>query len=59
MLLRMALGFLVLTVVAAVFGFFGLAAASEGIAKTLFFVFLVGFLITFVLGLTTGKQARV
>ncbi|HEV8613229.1 MAG TPA: DUF1328 domain-containing protein [Gemmatimonadales bacterium] len=56
MLLRLAVAFFVLTLIAALFGFFGLAAATASIAKTLFFVFLIVFLLTFVLGLMTGKN---
>ncbi len=55
-MIRWALGFLVLALVAAFFGFGGVAAASAGIAKTLFFVFLVVFLVTFVMGLIGGRK---
>lgn len=43
--------FLVLALVAGAFGFRGVSAASIDIAKVLFFVFLVVFLITAVLGI--------
>jgi uncharacterized membrane protein YtjA (UPF0391 family) len=36
--------------VAAVFGFGGIAVAAAGIAKLLFFIFLVLFIISFVFG---------
>jgi uncharacterized membrane protein YtjA (UPF0391 family) len=55
-MIRWALGFLVLALIAAFFGFGGIAAASAGIAKTLFFVFLVVFLVTFVMGLIGGRK---
>lgn len=55
-MIRWALGFLVLALIAAFFGFGGIAAASAGIAKTLFFVFLVIFLVTFVMGLIGGRK---
>ena len=42
--LRWALGFFVVALIAAIFGFTGIAVAAAGIAKTLFFVFLVLFL---------------
>jgi uncharacterized membrane protein YtjA (UPF0391 family) len=45
------MGFLVLALVAALFGFGGLAATSAGIAQTLFYLFLLVFLVTLVLGL--------
>jgi uncharacterized membrane protein YtjA (UPF0391 family) len=41
MLLRWALLFFVLALMASVFGFLGVAAAALAIAKILFFVFLV------------------
>ena len=44
--------FLVLAIIAAVFGFGGVAAAATGIAKVLFFVFLA----LFVIGLLTGRR---
>lgn len=50
-MLRWAMGFLVLALVAALFGFGGLAVASTGIAQTLFYLFLLVFLVTLVLGL--------
>ena len=56
-MLRWALGFLVLALVAALFGFGGLAATSAGIAKTLFYLFLLVFLVTLVLGLVSGRRA--
>ena len=42
--------FFIVALVAAVLGFGGIAGAATGIAKILFFVFLVIFLITLVLG---------
>ena len=55
-MLRWALGFFVLALVAALFGFGGLAATSAGIAKTLFYVFLIVFLVSLVFGLTTSRR---
>jgi uncharacterized membrane protein YtjA (UPF0391 family) len=55
-MLRWALGFLVLAIVAAFFGFGGVAAASAGIAKTLFYLFLIVFLLTLFFGLVAGKR---
>lgn len=43
--------FLVIALIAAVFGFGGIATEVDGIARILFVVFLVGFLVTLVLGL--------
>ncbi len=55
-MLRWALAFFVLALVAALFGFGGLAATSAGIAKTLFYVFLVVFLVSLVFGLTASRR---
>lgn len=48
-MLGWALTFLVVALIAAVFGFGGIASASAGIAQILFVVFLVLFGITLVL----------
>jgi len=50
-MLRWALVFFVVALIAAVFGFWGIAAAATGVAKLLFFVFLVLFLVSLVAGL--------
>jgi uncharacterized membrane protein YtjA (UPF0391 family) len=50
-MLRWALVFFVVALIAAVFGFLGIAAAAVSIAKILFFVFLVLFLVSLVGGL--------
>lgn len=55
-MLRWALGFFVLAVVAALFGFGGAASAAAEIAKILFYIFLVVFLITFLYGLMGGRR---
>jgi uncharacterized membrane protein YtjA (UPF0391 family) len=47
-MLRMALGFFVVALIAAVLGFSGIALATAGIAKILFFIFLVLFLVSLV-----------
>ena len=46
MMLRWALVFFVVALIAAVFGFTGIAVAAAGVAKILFFLFVVLFLIT-------------
>jgi uncharacterized membrane protein YtjA (UPF0391 family) len=51
-MLHWSLMFLILALIAAVLGFGGLAGAAIGIAKVLFFVFLVIWLIGF---LTRGR----
>jgi uncharacterized membrane protein YtjA (UPF0391 family) len=45
--------FLILAIIAAVFGFGGVAVAAAGIAKVLFFIFIA----LFVVGLLTGRRA--
>jgi uncharacterized membrane protein YtjA (UPF0391 family) len=50
LMLHYALVFLVLGLIAAVLGFGGLAGTSIGIAKILFFVFLVLFAVSLLLG---------
>jgi len=55
-MLKWAMGFLVLALVAALFGFGGLAATSAGLAKTLFYLFLLVFLVTLVLGMVGGRR---
>ncbi len=49
-MLRWALIFLVVALVAAVFGFGGIAAAATNIAKIIFFVFVVLFLVALIFG---------
>jgi len=51
-MLRWAFIFLVLGIVAALLGFTGIAGASIGIAKFLFFAFLAIFAVMLILGLT-------
>ena len=50
-MLHYAVVFLVIALVAAGFGFGGIAAGAVGIAKILFFVFVVMAVVTFVVGL--------
>ena len=47
-MLRWALGFFIFALVAAVLGFTGIALAAAGIAKILFYLFLILFLVTMV-----------
>ena len=47
-MLKWALIFFVVAIIAAVFGFGGIASASAGIAQILFFVFIVLFLVALV-----------
>jgi uncharacterized membrane protein YtjA (UPF0391 family) len=55
-MLRWAFIFLVIGLIAGLLGFTGIAGTSIAIAKTLFFVFLVIFLILLVAGLTLARR---
>jgi uncharacterized membrane protein YtjA (UPF0391 family) len=50
-MLRWSLGFLLLALVAALFGFGGIATAAAGIAEILFFIFIALFVLALVVGL--------
>jgi len=50
-MLYYALVFFIIAIVAAVFGFGGIAAGAVEIAKILFFIFLVLFVVSLVVGL--------
>lgn len=50
-MLTWAIIFLVVALIAAVFGFTGVASASAGIAKIFFFIFVVLFLVSLIFGL--------
>jgi uncharacterized membrane protein YtjA (UPF0391 family) len=54
-MLGWAATFLVIAIIAAVFGFGGIATGAAAIAKVLFFVFIVLFLISLVGGLSRRK----
>jgi uncharacterized membrane protein YtjA (UPF0391 family) len=55
-MLRWAVIFLVIALVAALFGFTGIASAAAGIAKFLFFLFLVICLVLFIAGMSVAKR---
>ena len=50
-MLHYAVVFLVIALVAALFGFGGIAAGAVGIAKVLLFIFVIMAVVTFILGL--------
>lgn len=56
-MLYYALIFFVIALVAAVFGFGGIAAGAVGIAKVLFFIFAAITIVTFLLGVLRGKKS--
>jgi uncharacterized membrane protein YtjA (UPF0391 family) len=49
-MLNWAVVFLVIALIAAIFGFGGIAATATGIAKVLFFVFLILFVVSLFMG---------
>ncbi|MEM8849263.1 MAG: DUF1328 domain-containing protein [Pseudomonadota bacterium] len=54
-MLGWAVAFLIIALVAALFGFGGIASASAGIAQILFFVFIALFVIALVARAVRGK----
>jgi uncharacterized membrane protein YtjA (UPF0391 family) len=55
-LLKWALIFLVVSIVAALFGFGGISAASADIAKILFYIFVIIFIALLVLGILAARR---
>ena len=55
-MLRWALAFFIIAIIAAVFGFTGIAAGATEIARDLFFFFVVFFVVSLVWGLATGRR---
>jgi len=53
-MLRWTLAFFVFSLIAAMFGFTGIAATTADIAQILFFVFLVLFVVSLLFGLVRG-----
>lgn len=56
-MLRWAVIFFVIAIVAAALGFGGIASAASGIAKVLFFIFIALFVVALVGGITAGRKA--
>ena len=56
-MLRWAFIFLLVGLVAGLFGFTGIAGASIGIAKFLFFICIAAFLVILILGMTIFRAA--
>jgi uncharacterized membrane protein YtjA (UPF0391 family) len=55
-MLKWAVIFLIIAIIAGIFGFSDVEAASAGIAKILFGIFMVLFLGAVVIGLVVGKR---
>ena len=49
-MLKWSITFFIIAIIAALFGFGGIAAGAASIAKVLFFIFLVLFLLTIIFG---------
>jgi uncharacterized membrane protein YtjA (UPF0391 family) len=56
-MLNWAVTFLVIALIAALFGFGGIVVAAVGIAKMLFFIFIVLFVVSLLMSLLSGRQA--
>lgn len=54
-MLRWALIFFIVSLVAAVFGFAGIASAAAGIAKVFFYLFLAIAVVMLIAGLLAGR----
>jgi uncharacterized membrane protein YtjA (UPF0391 family) len=50
-MLSWAIGFFILALVAAFFGFGGIASSAAGIAKVLLVLFVIGFIVSLIFGL--------
>jgi uncharacterized membrane protein YtjA (UPF0391 family) len=55
-MLRWAVIFGIIAIIAGIFGFGGISESAAGIAKVLFFIFLVGFVIVLVFGASLFKK---
>jgi uncharacterized membrane protein YtjA (UPF0391 family) len=55
-MLRWSLAFFIVAIIAAVFGFGGIASGASEIARVLFFIFVVVFLISLLWGLAAGRR---
>lgn len=58
-MLRWAAAFFIIAIIAAVFGFGGIASGSAEIARVLFFLFLVVFIVSLIWGLLSGRRGGV
>ena len=55
-MLRWSVTFFIIAIIAAVFGFGGIAAGAASIAKILFFIFLTLFVVTLLFGASLFKK---
>jgi uncharacterized membrane protein YtjA (UPF0391 family) len=54
-MLGWALTFLIIALIAGALGFTGIYVAAAGIAKILFFIFLVLFVVSLIMGMVRGR----
>jgi uncharacterized membrane protein YtjA (UPF0391 family) len=55
-MLYWALVFFLVAIIAALFGFTGISVAAAGIAKVLFFIFLILFVISLIFGVRARRR---
>ena len=55
-MLKLALFFLIVSLIAGVFGFSGISAASAGMAKILFFIAITLFVVVLLIALFTARS---
>jgi uncharacterized membrane protein YtjA (UPF0391 family) len=55
-MLRWSLAFFIVAIIAAVFGFGGIASGATEIARVLFYLFFVIFTVSILWGLMTGRR---
>ena len=55
-MLRYAVIFFIIAIIAAIFGFSNIAAGATNIARILFYIFIVVFLISLIMGFMKGKK---
>lgn len=58
-MLRWTLVFFIISIVAAFFGFSGISETSAGIAQILFYIFLVIFIFSLIIGLVSGRNNKI
>ena len=57
-MLRWALAFFIIAIIAGIFGFGGIATGAADIARVCFFFFIVVFVFSLIWGLATGRRPR-
>ncbi len=58
-MLRYAIGFFILAVIAAIFGFGGIAGAAAGFAKLLLGLFVILFLVSVIANVVAGRGTHI